>query len=512
MARAYAAERGLALDDHSYEDLGVSAFRGKNIKTGALGAFLRAAEDGTIPEGSFLLVESLDRLTRADIIPAQLLLMQIVLAGITIVTLTDRRSYSKESITANPTDLIISITIMMRGNEESVTKGNRIAAKNEKKRTDAAAGALTDRPFTRMLPAWLRWDNDEKKHSLIPQRAAVVREIFRKADEGWGQHRIAHWLNAETTETWGAGKRAARYWHTSYVAKILSNSAVVGTFTPHRAQKDQTGKRVRTPLSPIEGYWPPVVDAALFERVAAKRGGTAARGRNADSGKVSSVVAGIAKCARCSGTVTRVTKGEHVYLVCSKANARAKGCEYLAVRYRDVENALTTNAGAIFKAAPRGQDTEELDSEIRETVLRVDELEDTTDNLARELGDNTTPAIRRALEEAERKLQSAIERLRFLRSHRDTLSNATVIKRLRRMRDTLRKKPLDVKEANGALREAVSRIVVDPEAARLTIHWRHSEEPTDDIPFYSRHIRGFQGDIPRAASSDNVLNWKEPLE
>jgi hypothetical protein len=60
------------------------------------------------------------------------------------------------------------------------------------------------------------------------------------------------------------------------------------------------------------------------------------------------------------------------------------------------------------------------------------------------------------------------------------------------MRDTLRGKPLNVAEANEALRETVSRIVVDPEAARLTIHWRHSEEPTEDIPFYSRHIKAFE--------------------
>jgi DNA invertase Pin-like site-specific DNA recombinase len=210
-ARDYAAVNDLDLDDHSYEDLGVSAFKGKNAKTGALGTFLRAVEEDTIPQGSYLLVESLDRLTRADILSAQTLLMQIVLAGITVVTLTDHRTYSKESIIANPTDLIVSITIMMRGNEESTVKGIRISAKNEKKRKDAAAGAGRDVPFTRMLPSWMRWDKGTKKHTLIPERAKVVRSIFEKTGAGWGQHRIAHWLNEVDTPTWGVGEEGRRY-------------------------------------------------------------------------------------------------------------------------------------------------------------------------------------------------------------------------------------------------------------------------------------------------------------
>jgi Resolvase, N terminal domain len=61
-AARYAAEHGLVLDaELNLTDLGVSAYRGKNAKTGALGVFLRAVEDGTVPRGSFLLIENIDR-------------------------------------------------------------------------------------------------------------------------------------------------------------------------------------------------------------------------------------------------------------------------------------------------------------------------------------------------------------------------------------------------------------------------------------------------------------------
>jgi hypothetical protein len=57
-------------------------------------------------------------------------------------------------------------------------------------------------------------------------------------------------------------------------------------------------------------------------------------------------------------------------------------------------------------------------------------------------------------------------------------------------------KPLNVVEVNKALKEAVSRIVLNPETAELTLHWHHApEQPTEAGPFYSRHYKGF--DEPR---------------
>ncbi|HWI26590.1 MAG TPA: recombinase family protein, partial [Stellaceae bacterium] len=64
MAEAYAVKNGLQLDERSFRDLGVSAFRGANAETGMLGEFLNLVRCEAIPQGSFLLVESLDRLSR----------------------------------------------------------------------------------------------------------------------------------------------------------------------------------------------------------------------------------------------------------------------------------------------------------------------------------------------------------------------------------------------------------------------------------------------------------------
>src|SRR4051812_26198562 len=65
LSQKYAEEHGLELlDGNRLHDLGISAFRGANVASGALGQFLAAVKDGKVPEGSFLLVESLDRISR----------------------------------------------------------------------------------------------------------------------------------------------------------------------------------------------------------------------------------------------------------------------------------------------------------------------------------------------------------------------------------------------------------------------------------------------------------------
>jgi hypothetical protein len=93
-AEEYAAKHGLQLDSQSYQDLGISAFRGQNAAQGNLSKFLEAVESGKIARGSFLLVESLDRLSRNDVDVALQMFLRIIGAGITVVTLIDEQSYS----------------------------------------------------------------------------------------------------------------------------------------------------------------------------------------------------------------------------------------------------------------------------------------------------------------------------------------------------------------------------------------------------------------------------------
>ena len=492
-AARYAEEHGLALDsDLNLTDFGVSAYRGKNAKTGALGVFLRAVEDGTVPRGSFLLVENIDRLTREDVPDATMLFLQIINAGIVVVTLTNRERYSRERLTAEPHAIYFIISELIRANQESFRKGQLVGDARERKRARLIAGELNGQPYTRQTPGWIRWDDTSKSYLLIPERVRIVREVFKLADKGWGPERIARELNKRGVETWRKPKgRQAAFWHPSYLRKIVASKAPIGLFTPQKTSRNElTGARKDIPLDPIP-LWPAAVSENLYWRVARRFQTTAARGKNARR-TARSVVAGVAKC-NCGGSMIRISKGHrrgkpYVYLLCSKAHARAQGCEHLPVRYEEVETALRINAKALVKHAPRGKNTEDLEKQIDNLQAYVLGLETEVDELADLAAHEKTPAATKRFRDKERELEGHRKVLRDLRLQRDTLTPTSVRGRLKALESALTREPFDVAKANSALRQAIKKIVVQPRDANLEIHWHHSGE-VEDMPFFSRHKR-----------------------
>ena len=175
LAREYADRHGLELDDTlDLQDLGLSAYRGANAESGRLGEFLELVRAGHIPRGSYLLVESLDRLSRQKARKALRPLEDIIEAGVYVVTLFDGRVYDLESI--DGTDLLIAILFMIRAHEESETKGRRLRHAWEQKRTKAANPDARVR-LTAIAPAWLRAEGEG--FAVIEEYASVVREGVR---------------------------------------------------------------------------------------------------------------------------------------------------------------------------------------------------------------------------------------------------------------------------------------------------------------------------------------------
>ncbi|HHP7801410.1 TPA: WbuC family cupin fold metalloprotein [Escherichia coli] len=98
------------LDTITYEDLGLSAFKGKHAQSGAFSEFLDAIEHGYILPGTTLLVESLDRLSREKVGEAIERLKLILNHGIDVITLCDNTVYNIDSLN-EPYSLIKAILI-----------------------------------------------------------------------------------------------------------------------------------------------------------------------------------------------------------------------------------------------------------------------------------------------------------------------------------------------------------------------------------------------------------------
>ena len=352
LSARYAREHGLVLDEQlTFRDLGVSAFDKSNLGSGGkLREFLDAVDQGRVPPGSFLLVESLDRLSRAEIYEALPTFLDIQQKGITIVTLADGMTYAGGSGDANKdfTSLLVSIAVMARAHEESLTKSRRLKAAWSTKR-----GAAGEKKLTAQCPAWVRLSSDRKSFELIPERVAVVRQIIELVRTGLGKGAIAKRLNERGVPTIGPPKRARqsdatrnpdRSWYESYIAKILRNRALIGEFQPHRMEG---GRRVPAG-EPVAGYFPRVVsdtEFALLQDLISERGRKSGGSRGRSFGNL---FTGLVKCGYCGGSMTYIDKGEDRrgrrsrgsrFLVCHKAK-RGAGCHYVPWSYTDFEEAF----------------------------------------------------------------------------------------------------------------------------------------------------------------------------
>lgn len=264
--------KGWVLDDGlKLQDLGVSAFRGKNAATGALAAFLEEIRIGKVLPGDVLLVESLDRLTREAIDEARELFRSILKTGVEIYTREPERHYTRASL--NDFASIIEVLVYMeRAHNESATKSMRgkdaWEAQRKLVRTDPKA-----RRLHKVCPAWLRLGEDRSGFDVLPEGMAALHLIYQWATEGMGIDVITSKLNKDGVLS--IGRRGT--WTHSYVAKLLGDRSVLGEFQPH-VMKD--GKRVPHG-EPIPGYFPRVISEDLWYAVRhaiAQRTNT--RGRN----------------------------------------------------------------------------------------------------------------------------------------------------------------------------------------------------------------------------------------
>lgn len=300
----YAEANDLELvEDFKLEDIGVSAFHGRNVAQGALGKFLQLAQNGAIEQGSYLIVESLDRISRQRPQEATALFLQILQTGINIVTLTDGHVYRAGS--ADFTDIIVSVVIMSRAYEESRTKSLRVGAAWENKRKN-----LSNVKLTRVAPVWLRLSDDRTRFELIEDRVNVIRQIFDDADAGRGSFQIARALNLAGVNTFLPSKG----WHESFISKVLTNRAVIGEFQPHKYVEGR-----RTPHGlPVLDYFPSIISTEQFERVQRGRAARQIRGAGRKGSDYTNVFSGVATCGYCSGHMMVVNKGSGL-LICTES-------------------------------------------------------------------------------------------------------------------------------------------------------------------------------------------------
>ena len=401
LSEQYAARNNLTLDNSlNLHDLGVSAFRGANRKEGALSRFIEAVKDGTVPAGSFLLVESLDRLSRDTIDNALGLFLELLSFDISIVTLSPEKVYNKDS-SKDLTDLIVSLTIFARANEESQLKSDRVKAANRSRRNQARESG---RPIGNKPPSWVELSADKASYVTRPAQVAVVQRLFAMAAEGGrGGPSIALELTREGVATFGS----SRHWNPATVARTLNNRSVLGELQP-RTKVD--GKLVPDG-PPIHGHYPAIITPELFDKVqkARKKNTNGLRGRKGKA--FTNLFTNMALCPRCGSHLRHIQNAAGFrYLVCNASKNASGICRREGIRADRLEQGVLSTMreldwqSLIANSAPDHKlQTVTLQARLSVIQANLKTSEDRTSNLVDAIagGGSTVAALIEAAAKSE---------------------------------------------------------------------------------------------------------------
>lgn len=409
-AREYAIQNDLDLDTE-LQDVG-SGYHGKHVKFGALGGFLRLAEQGNIPAGSWLLVESLDRLSREDVLIAQSQFIDLLLAGITIATLLDGQVYHKDR---DDMQLIMSLAYMMRANDESSTKSERAKSKILKRKQEALEGK---KRYNVSLVHWIdqkRIGSSQEYEFILNDHAQTVQRIYELADSGVGTHSIARMLNQSDTPVFRPKINMRNQWRDATVAAILRDETAIGTY---KVWQNVDGERVALG-EPIKSYYPAAISEELFWRVQRKRPEHPNRGRVGK--RFGNLFPRNTTCAHCGGRLKMIgganEKAPRRFFTCSqRVLTGGIACDTVPkmFRYDELEHGVLTYVTDFHAAASEAMrtkttDTSRLQRSLKREMDKLSELKRRRNNLLAAIEEEDDPVERAALRQRSKNAREKLE-------------------------------------------------------------------------------------------------------
>ncbi|WP_374491558.1 recombinase family protein [Brachymonas sp.] len=476
-AATWAAEHGLQLDTTlTLRDEGLSAYHQRHIKSGALGVFLRAIEDGRVPAGSVLIVEGLDRLSRAEPLQAQAQLGQIVNAGITVVTASDGKAYSRQRLKDNPMDLVYSLLVMIRAHEESDTKSKRVKASIRRLCEKWQDGSYRGAVHQGRDPAWLRRKNDGWE--AIQERADAIRRAVQLYQQGLGGKGIMQVLDSEGLMLYGDSLAN----HTQQLYRTIQLPQLAG----HKPVSVDGEEYL------LRDYYPPILSQAEWDELQRVRSQS---GRRRVKGDLPHVITGIGitVCGYCGrpmagqnlATKPRLPDGRirdgYRRLLCASAAAYGGGCSVPgSTSVAPVERAIMSYCSDLINLqALYGADrTEGPRKRVHQTRMRVDELQAQLDTLADAMlasAEEGTPMVfTRKARELEAQLQEAEQQVAEAERELASLSRKDIVGADARWRELA----AGVEAQDPAVRLQARQLVADTFERIVVYH--HGVRPDPD--------------------------------
>ncbi len=171
-------------------------------------------------------------------------------------------------------------------------------------------------------------DKDVRKFVVVEERAEFVRGIFRDALAGAGHQTIARDLNERRVPLFGHGNQTRKIWQVTLIRHILYAPTVVGTLVLLISEYVDGVRRLH-PQTPVENYYPAVVDQDIWDALRARRQAWAEK-YYVTGPKIgrSNLLAGLSRCPFCDRIMIVVGSKTPEWrdFVCRMAHAGAASC------------------------------------------------------------------------------------------------------------------------------------------------------------------------------------------
>ncbi|MFZ8649106.1 recombinase family protein, partial [Klebsiella quasipneumoniae subsp. similipneumoniae] len=279
---------------------------------------LEAIEKGQIEQGSTIIIESLDRLSRRGIDVTQQIIKSILQNNVFIASLVDGLLLNRESTN----DLVSVIRIALAADlayKESEKKSQRLRETKGQQRQRALNGEV----INKILPFWLQRKEDKY---VFSEKLDTVKRIIELRRKGLGTNKIARTLNDE-----GHKPLRSAGWNHTTVGKTINSVALYGAYQTSETTKD----RKVILLDIIENYYPAVISKDEFILLQSDQ-----KQNKPGYKSEHNAFAGILK-HECGGALVRkfhVVSGKtYQYHVC--ANARDGKCN-VTKNFKNIEVAL----------------------------------------------------------------------------------------------------------------------------------------------------------------------------
>ncbi len=266
-------------------DGGLSAYHGMNTASGQLRHILDNIQNGVIKAGDYLIVESIDRLSRQRAPNTVDLLNGIIKKGVRFYTTIDKQLYSYDDEKNDLSRMIMFAVIAQRAYDESKTKSERAKSAHSKKaKTAEEGGVYGNIPF-----GYREWNG---RYEIVPEEANELKRLFHLLKDVGLKQTVIQMNKGSNLKKWTVAK----------VEHLIKKEYVIGNLIIDKVDYS-TGLRKKIPVKTIKNHYPIIIEEDLFNVCKQAMKGRA----TLKTGKVSATFANIFRhvleCECCGGNL-----------------------------------------------------------------------------------------------------------------------------------------------------------------------------------------------------------------